>query len=110
MNRLEKIPFAQSDIERLDALEMAKADGETRMNEIEAALKRNTEVTVKTAKFVEDNSGILLELSDAFKTARGGFKVLGWLGTVAKWLGGVSAAGMALWGAYYAATHGGKMP
>jgi hypothetical protein len=58
--------------------------GDTRMDQMEA----------KVDKVAED-TGLLLEILDALK---GGFKVIGWLGTFAKWVGGIIGAIVAVWG------------
>lgn len=71
-------------------------DRDKRIERIEVALKANTEVTE--------------EVRDLLSAFRGGFRVLGWLGTGAKWIGAIAAAGMAIYTAVYAATHGGSLP
>ncbi len=68
----------------------------TRMTAIEQTLGRNTDMTS--------------ELLDVISAVRGGFKVLGWLGTGAKWIGGIAAAATAIWVLIYMITHGGSKP
>lgn len=59
---------------------------------------------------LKDNTAITQEVRDLLNTFRGGFKVLGWLGTAATWVGRIAAAAMAIWGAWYAITHHGELP
>jgi hypothetical protein len=73
-----------------------RAASDARLKALELALADNTQVTMDVR-----------DLLDAFK---GGFKVLGWLGTATKWLGAIAAAGMALYTALYMVTHGGNLP
>lgn len=53
------------------------------------------------------NTKVTTEVRDYLEAFRGGFKVLGWLGTGLKWLSGVAVAVLALWGAWKTATGGG---
>lgn len=61
-----------------------------RMDTFEGALAANTKVT-------QSISGDTSELLDVFKSVKGGFRVLGWMGAAAKWVAGIAAAGVALW-------------
>lgn len=70
--------------------------GAERMRRIEDDLARNTEITT--------------EVRDLLDVAKGGLRALSSLGTVAWWCGRIAAAGVALWGALYAITHGGRPP
>lgn len=56
------------------------------------------------------NTAITTEVRDLFASFRTGFRVLGGLGTAAVWAGKIAAAALALWGAFYASTHGGRTP
>jgi hypothetical protein len=67
-----------------------------RLDAIETSLEENTQITTEVR-----------ELLTAFK---GGMRVLGWLGTFAKWAGGIAGACVALYSAWYALTHGGDLP
>lgn len=67
-------------------------DLNARVTTIEKALKENTKIT---AAIATDTS----ELLELFRTAKGGFKVVGWLGFVLKWLAGVGVAVLALYAA-----------
>jgi DNA anti-recombination protein RmuC len=51
-------------------------------------------------KKVNEISETTQEMSDLFKTLKGGFKVIGWFGHFAKWVGGIIAAGAALYTFY----------
>lgn len=68
-----------------------------RVTSVEDALASNTKLT----QSVGDDTRELLEL---FIAAKGGFKVMGWLGEGLKWLGIVATALAAIW----AATHSGR--
>lgn len=61
---------------------------------LEASESRMDQMESKVDKVAEDTS-LLLEILDALK---GGFKVIGWLGTFAKWVGGIVGAIVAVWG------------
>lgn len=65
-----------------------------RVDKLARDLQTNTEAT----KRVEENTA---ELVDAFKAVRGGMRVLGWLGTAAKWLTSIAAAGAVVWAAWH---------
>lgn len=70
--------------------------GSARMDSLEAAIKLNTDAT--------------MEARDILVAAKGAFRVLGWLGVIAKWVGGISTAGVAIYVALYVLTHGGRFP
>lgn len=78
------------------AIDERLANGDARMGKIEAELTRNTEATE--------------EVRDLLAAAKGAFRVLGGIGAVARWVGGIAAAIVALWGLLYAITHGGRPP
>jgi len=75
--------------ERLDS-------GARRMNAMQTELTANTAVTA--------------EVRDILDAGRTGLRVRGGLGTAAAWLGKLAAAAVAIWGAFYAITHGGQPP
>jgi hypothetical protein len=56
------------------------------------------------------NSTTTNEVRELLDVGRNGLKVLGWLGTAAKWTSTVVAAGLSLYGVIYAVTHGGQLP
>lgn len=56
---------------------------------------------------VQKNAETAREVLDLFSTLKGGFRVIGWLGTAAKGLAGLAAAAAALWAAYTQFRHGG---
>lgn len=80
----------------LAAIEERLNLGHARMDALESAVQRNTELT-------QD----ILSIMD---TAKAGFRALGWLGVGVRWLGGLAAAGVAIYAAIYAITHGGQPP
>lgn len=57
-----------------------------------------------------ENTIITVEVRDLLGAIKGGMKVLGWLGTFAKWAGGIAAALAAIYTAVYMIAHGGKSP
>ena len=65
-----------------------------RVTSVEDALKSNTKLTQEVG---EDTR----ELLDLFRAAKGGFKVMGWLGEGLKWLGIVAAALTSIWVAFH---------
>lgn len=77
-------------------IEDRQTDAAARMDTMQRELSANTEVTT--------------EVRELLAAAKGGLRVLGSIGTVAKWLGGLGAAGVSLYTLYYMLTHGGKTP
>ena len=71
--------------------------------ELRAELKNNTAVTAQIKERTEDLIGF-------FEAAKGGLKVLGWLGTAIKWLGGIAAACVGIYALVQAIIHGGMPP
>jgi len=80
----------------LQAIHARLDKGSDRMDRMQTELNANTEIT--------------REVRDLMNAARVGFKVLGGLGTAAKWIAAIASAAAAVWGLIYAATHGGQMP
>lgn len=95
-------PVRESDLDvaamlgRFAAIETRLDRGSERMASIEADLRANTEVT--------------REVRDLMEMGRALFRLADLMGRGAKWLGGIAAAIVAIWGAIYTATHGGKPP
>ena len=75
--------------ERLD-------EGSKRMNTFEKAMQVNNEMTG--------------EIHAMFSAGKSGLKVLGWLGSIVKWIGMIAAAALAIYTAAYAVLHGGVTP
>ena len=67
-----------------------------RLAALEGQLTRNTDMTA--------------ELLDVVSAVKSGFRVLGWLGTAAKWLGYIAAGAGAVYTLFYMATHAGQPP
>lgn len=88
---------------RLDAIEDELRQGRERMGRIEASVAENTALT-------REGTAVTQEVRELMELGKAGFKVLGWLGAGAKWLGVIATAGVALYSAFYAATHGGRLP
>lgn len=91
-----KISLEPTTDEPLQTIEDRLLAGSKRMELMDAEMTRNTELTQ--------------DIRDLLAAFKGGFKVLGWLGAGVKWAGMVAAAVLALWTAFYAATHGGVHP
>jgi hypothetical protein len=72
------------------------AAGDERMRKIETELTRNTDATT--------------EVLDLLTAAKGAFRVFGAIGAGARWVGGIAAALIAVWGLLFAITHGGRPP
>lgn len=71
-------------------------DGDAKMTLLAEELAKNTEVTT--------------EVRDLVAAFKGGFKMAGWFGTGIKWVAGIAAAFVSIYTAFYAVTHGGKLP
>lgn len=69
---------------------------EQRLDQLQADLQRNTAATE--------------EVRDLLEAAKGAFRALNGIGIVVRWVGGIAGAGVAIWGAIYAITHGGRPP
>lgn len=69
---------------------------DSRMGALEVELASNSEVTA--------------EVRDMLQIGRAGLKVLGGLGTAARWVGYLSAAAASVYALAYTITHGGKPP
>lgn len=92
-------PVSLQDVElaaRLRQIDERLDRGSQRMDLMQDELRGNTEVTT--------------EVREILTAVRAGLRVLGGLGTAASWAGKLAAAGVALWGAFYALTHGGRPP
>lgn len=77
--------------------------GDKRMEAIESQLVENTRLTI-------ENTEITKDIKEVLDAARLGFKVIGGLGSLAKWTGSIAAALAAIWGFVYLLTHGGVPP
>jgi hypothetical protein len=82
--------------ERLQEIEERLDRGAATMREFRTELAANTETTNEVRELLE--------------AGKNGLKVLGWIGVGAKWIGGMSAALVAVWSLIYAATHNGQLP
>ena len=88
---------------RLKAIEDALSDGKRRMDAFETELKDNTTATLA-------NTELTTEIRDILMAAKLGLKAIGAIGSIAKWLGLIATAGVAIYTAIYAMTHGGATP
>lgn len=80
--------------ERMDTIEAAlESNAESvdqRLDAVETAIEGNTKTTNQT----HQNTAELVEI---FQAAKGGFKVVGWLGNAAKWTAGIAVAVIGVW-------------
>lgn len=83
-------------LSRIDELSSRVAELEASHTELHKALNDNTSITQRVA----DSTALMVEW---FEASRGAFKVLGALGTLAKWSAGIAAAivsALAAWHQY----------
>ena len=73
-------------------VEDRQTDAAVRMDTMQRELTANTEVTT--------------EVRELLSAAKGGLKVIGGIGTVAKWIGGIGAAGVSLYTAWHFLRYG----
>lgn len=91
-------PFAEMD-RRLQIFEANLAEN-TKVTQSNQDSIQRLEVSVSTvAKNTED-------IVEFFQAGKGAFKFLGWIGTLAKWIGYIAAAFGSLYGAFHLAKTG----
>ncbi|MFZ5544411.1 MAG: hypothetical protein ACOZJZ_12695 [Pseudomonadota bacterium] len=84
-------PVTREDLARLEAsIALRLEAGSKRMDLIEEGLTANTKAT----QGIEGQLGDFLEF---LTSVRGGFKVLGWLGSLVKWAAPIAAALYGAW-------------
>ncbi|MFM2345343.1 MAG: hypothetical protein RL654_96 [Pseudomonadota bacterium] len=93
-----------------DEIEQRLDRGSERMARIEAELARQTEQLNQLQVSLAANTEATEEVRDLLDAAKGAFRALNGLGIAFGWLGRIAAAGVAIWGAIYAMTHGGRPP
>lgn len=83
----------------LDRVEMAAAIEDIRREQAEIRREQAElrEELRKTSELTEKINEMTEEMVDLFAAAKGAFKMLGYIGTGIKWVGGVVAAVVALW-------------
>ena len=84
--------------------------GSERMKRIEAELTRQTAQLQQLQQDMQRNTEATEEVRDLLAAAKGAFRALNAIGIVVRWIGSLAAAGVAIWGAIYAITHGGRPP
>ena len=84
------------------------AKGIERMDAIEQMILANQKASVDTAAAVAEHMAITREMKDAFDLAKTGLRVVGVLGTVAKWVATIAGALVAIWAAIHGTGNGGK--
>ena len=93
-----------------EEIELRLDRGSERMQRLEAELARHTEQLDQLQASLARNTEATEEVRDLLDAAKGAFRALTGLGIAFGWLGRVAAAGVAIWGAFYALTHGGRPP
>jgi hypothetical protein len=81
-----------------------------RFSEIDAQFAKGAERMAAIERELQNNTQVTREVRELMELGRNGFKVLGWFGVAAKWVGSLAAAVAAVWALVYAAMHGGKPP
>ena len=84
--------------------------GSERMERIEAELTQQTAQLQQLQQDMQRNTEATEEVRDLLAAAKGAFRALDGMGRVLAWAGRIAAAGVAIWGAIYAITHGGRPP
>lgn len=95
-----------TDRERRDRRNDLHSQNLRRFQEIESQLARGAERMAALERELRDNTTVTREVRELMELGRNGFKVLGWLGVAAKWVGSLAAAAAAVWALVYAAMHG----
>lgn len=72
---------------QLDAINVRLDKGDVRMDRMESSITENTSLTK--------------EIKDLMEIGRAGFKVLGWIGIAAKWIGAIAAAGASVYALFH---------
>ena len=80
------------------------------MQRIEAELAQQTAQLQRLQQDMQRNTEATEEVRDLLAAAKGAFRALNAIGIVVRWVGGIAGAGVAIWGAVYAITHGGRPP
>lgn len=93
-----------------DQIEGRLDRGSERMARIEAEIARHTQQLNQLQVSLAANTETTEEVRDLLGAAKGAFRALNGLGIAFGWLGRIAAAGVAIWGAIYAITHGGRPP
>ena len=93
-----------------DNIEDRLDSGDERMERIEADLSRLADHVASLHAELQRNTVTTTEVRDLLDAAKGAFRALDGMGRVLAWVGRIAAAGVAIWGAIYAITHGGRPP
>lgn len=89
--------LSESEWARLEAIDGRLEANITRMWELSSRVKVvEDKIDSNTQATLEGNRDAR-EILEIFQAVRGGLRVLGWLGTAAKWVAGIAAAVGGLW-------------
>ena len=86
----------------VELLTQQMAEFAATVNLVRKSSMENQQRLGRMTETLGENTAMTSELLDIFKAVKGGFKVLGWLGTAAKWVGGICAAIAAAYAAWHA--------
>lgn len=90
--------------------ECGKPENCGHLDDIYARLERGADRMAEIEEMLKTNTDTINEMRDILVAAKGAFKVLGWLGVIFKWVGGIASALTAIYVLFYAMTHGGDLP
>ena len=76
---------------------------EREVAELREEMANNTAITAQVKASTD-------EVYDILTAAKGAFRVLGWIGVAAKWIGIIAGAVTAAWILWYQIRHGGDLP
>jgi hypothetical protein len=95
---------------RLAGIDDRLDKGSARMWDMSKQLDKQAERLDDLRDELAANTAATQDVRELLSVARGGLKVLGWLGVGAKWVGAVAAAITALWVLLHQLTHNGHLP
>jgi hypothetical protein len=73
-------------------------DGDRRMSELHRLVEDNRKAHLANQQALEENTAITKEIKDILELGKSFFRLLGVIGTVAKWVGIVATAAAAIYG------------
>lgn len=86
----------RTEADRRGSVTIELRKGSERMERIERQLAENTATTVENTEAIKAVRERTDEMVEVFMAMKGGFKVLGWLGQLAKWMAPIIAV-LAAW-------------
>ena len=80
------------------------------LRDVRSCMRQNDTRMGAMESEINASSAITTEVRDILSVAKVGLRVLGGVGTLVRWVGYLSAAGAAIYSAWYMVTHGGRPP